>query len=167
MNLTDTSNFFKNLISKTSKKSERKIYEEFVGIISGLKNMDLSEVDFQSIEKEIDLLKLEEETEDRKKFFNKRLNKFKKYLKDEFSFTTEGYFAGIGLTYGIVFGPGVGMTFGIIIGSIINPSEGVAKGMTLGMTFGTSIGIVLGILIGRKMDAEAEKQNRVMKVKVK
>ncbi len=43
MTLKYVSNLFENLIDETSKKSEIKIYQEFIQIITSLENKDLSE----------------------------------------------------------------------------------------------------------------------------
>jgi hypothetical protein len=57
MTLKYVSNLFENLIDETSKKSEIKIYQEFIQIITSLENKDLSENEIKSIEKELDRIK--------------------------------------------------------------------------------------------------------------
>jgi len=149
MNINEASDLLKDLVSQTDRKSELKIYHNFIGILTALKNRDLTREEARSIEEELDLLKLKEYPENKKKYLRRKLNEFKIYLKAEFSLISEGYYTGIGLA--------LGMSFGVAIGaSIFGPSSGSGLGISLGM--------VVGLIIGRTMDSKAEKENRVLKV---
>ena len=151
MNINEATEFFKGLINKTNKKADIKIYEDFIGVLSALKSRELIEEDLDSIEKELNNLKLKANPEKRKKYFMQKLSEFKTYLKKEFSLITEGYYT----TIGIAIGPGFGMVLGLIVLNFLERS--------LGMTYGMMGGMALGYLIGRNLDAKAEKQNQVLK----
>ena len=143
--------FFKGILTQTIKKSEIKIYKNFIGILSDLKNRDLTKEQLRCIEEELENLKLKEIPENRKKYFRRKLNEFQKYLKDEFSLTTKGYYESIGMSMGMVFGISIGA-------SIFGAGSGVSTGLMFGM--------LIGFIIGRYMDSEAEKKNLVLKTKL-
>ena len=143
--------FFESLLKRTDKKSEMKVYKNFIAILSALNNRELTEQQYLSIEKELDNLKLNSNPENKKRYFSKKLNEFKKYLKDELSLVSEGFYTAIGMS--------MGMSFGVAIGASFGESTGIALGI--------SIGMLIGLAIGRKKDAEAEKQGRVLKTTVK
>ena len=148
MTLNNAIIFFESLQRETSKKSEIKIYKEFIEILSDLESKDLLDKEIQSIETTLSNLDLTANTGNRKKHIKRKLNDFKNYLKEEFSFITKGYYSMIGLSIGMCFGIALGTSF-----------FGAASGVSLGMIFGMAIGLA----IGRYKDAEAEKQNRVLK----
>jgi hypothetical protein len=149
MKINEASGLLKSLITETTKKSDIKVYQSFLGILTALKNRELTQEDVRSIEEELDILKLKAYPENRKKYLRRKRDEFKKYLKDEFSLISEGYYTSIGI--------GIGMTMGIAIGtSIFGAESGVALGILFGM--------VIGLVIGRNMDNQAEKENRVLKV---
>lgn len=147
MEINEASEFFESLIAKTDKKSEIKIYTSFVGILYDLKNRNLNANQLQSIEEELNILELKSNPENKKRYFNKKLSKFKAYLKDEFSLITKGFYTVIGMSLGISFG----VTFGTIFKD------------TIGTSIGIAIGLLIGLIIGKYLDSEAEKQNRVLK----
>jgi len=150
MTINNTISFFESLLNKTNKKSEIKIYKDFITILSNLKYRELTEQQYHSIEKELDSLKLKSNPNKKKRYFGKQLNEFKKYLKDELSLISEGYYAAIGI--------GLGMSFGVAIGASFGESIGIALGISFGM--------IIGLVIGRNKDIEAEKQGRVLKTKL-
>jgi len=151
MTINNTIIFFKSILTQTIKKSEIKIYENFIGILSDLKNRDLTKEQLRCIEEELENLKLKEIPENRKKYFRRKLNEFQKYLKDEFSLTTKGYYESIGMSMGMVFGISIGA-------SVFGAGSGVSTGLMFGM--------LIGFIIGRYMDSEAEKKNLVLKTKL-
>ena len=151
MTINNTIIFFKSILTQTIKKSEMKIYENFIGILSDLKNRNLTKEQLRCIEEELENLKLKEIPENRKKYFRRKLNEFQKYLKDEFSLTTKGYYESIGMSMGMVFGISIGA-------SIFGAGSGVSTGLMFGM--------LIGFIIGRYMDSEAEKKNLVLKTKL-
>ena len=72
MTLKNVSDLFENLIDETSKKSEIKIYQEFIQIITSLENKDLSENEIKSIETELDRMKLDSNSLNRRKYYKKQ-----------------------------------------------------------------------------------------------
>jgi hypothetical protein len=153
MNINEASEFFKGLISETKKKSEIKIYNDYLVVLSALKEKELSEEELQSIDKKLNKLDLKANPEKRKKYLKQKFLEITSYLKKEFSLVIEGYYS----TIGIAIGPGFGMVFGMIFLSFIERS--------LGLTYGIMAGMVIGYFIGLNFDAKAEKQNRVLKTK--
>jgi hypothetical protein len=151
MKITEASDLLNDLISLTDNKSEQKVYQSFNGILTYLINRDLSQEEVKSIENELSLLKLKEYPVNKKKYLRRKLNDFKTYLNAEFSFVSEGYYTGIGMS--------LGMTFGVALGaSFIDAGTGTGLGL--------SIGMLIGLIIGRIMDDQAEKDNRVLKLKL-
>jgi len=152
MTINNATKLFENLKSQTQKKSELKIYKEFVEILRALENREMTEVEIQSIETFLSQLELTILPKNNRKYFKKKLNAFKEYLKEEFSLISKGYYAALGI--------GIGMTFGISIGAAFFQ---VGSGVSIGMMFG----MFLGMIVGRYMDSEAEKANRVLITRIK
>ena len=144
MTLKKAFDYFDSLASKTSKKSEIKVYQEFTRIITSLEKRELSETELQSIETQLDALNLNSTSAKSRKYFKKALEQFKKYLKEAFSLTTKEYYAEMGTA--------VGMSFGLLFGVVFLSSFERSAGMSLGMV----IGMVIGLIIGRQMDSQAE-----------
>ncbi|WP_339709406.1 hypothetical protein [uncultured Kriegella sp.] len=142
MTLKNAFDFFESLIAKTSKKSEIKVYQEFIEIITNLEQKDLTENEIHAIETELDSLK--SNLENRKKYFRKALRDFKKYLKDTFSLTTKGHYTTLYGGLGLVFG----LLFGVAILSNLERSLGISLGLIGGM--------VVGSIMGRSKDAQAK-----------
>jgi len=150
MTINNTITFFESLQSQANKKSEIKVYSDFIAILSNLKNRELKDEQYQSIKKELDSLKLKSNPNNKKRYYAKKLNEFKTYLEKEFSLVSEGYYTTIGT--------GIGMSLGVAIGASFGESTGIALGI--------SIGMLIGLAIGRKKDAEAEKQGLVLRSKI-
>ncbi len=150
MTIKEAHIFFESLKATSLKKSERKIYEQFLSILSGLKSKDLSTEEVQWIESELDSLDLRKAQANQKKHFKTALRKFKKYLKDTFTFITKGYYSEMGLALGLNFG----ILFGIIFFSSLERSTGIAVGLAVGMA--------AGVIIGGRLDASAMKEGRVI-----
>jgi hypothetical protein len=149
MNISEAITFLKSILYKTNKKSEIKIYENFVAILTSLKSRDLTNEQLKLIEEELSSLNLKANPENNKKYLKRKLAEFKKYLKDEFSLIPEGYYTAIGMSLGMSFGVAIGVSFG--------ESTGIALGISMGM--------LIGLVIGRRKDEEAKKQNRVLRTK--
>lgn len=150
MTLKNAVNFFESLIAETGKKSETKVYQEFIQIITGLEKRNLSEPEIQSIETELDALDLNSTTKNKKQYFIKALKLFQKYLKDTLSLTSKGYYTNIGL--------GLGLSFGILFGIVF--LSGLER--SLGISLGLSIGMLIGLIIGRYMDAQAKTAGKML-----
>ncbi|MFT5764373.1 MAG: hypothetical protein ACI8X3_001804 [Saprospiraceae bacterium] len=158
MTINEAYNFFKSLRTETDKKSEIKIYGNFIGILSDLENRDFTEEERQSIEKKLDHLVLKVNPKNRRKYFKNTLNKFKIYLHDKFSLISEGYYTALGMSLGMCFGTTFGVFFGI--GFFDGPEQSYGSGM------GLSLGMFIGLLIGHYMDNQVIEQGRVLKTKI-
>ena len=150
MTLQETITFFESLTTETTKKSENKVYEKFVYILTELKNREFSKDEIQSIEKELDSLHLASNPENRKKYFRKALSKFEKYLKDIFSLTSKDYYTNLYMGLGLSFG----LMFGVAILSNLERSLGISLGLVGGM--------LVGLILGRNKDAEAKAAGKML-----
>jgi hypothetical protein len=144
MTLKNAVTHFESLVAETTKKSEIKVYQDFIQILSSLEKRDLSETEIQAIETVLDSLDINTTTAHHKKHYIKALQQFKKYLKDTFSLTTKGYYSNLGV--------GLGMSFGVLFGVVVLGSLERSMGISLGI----SLGMLIGLLIGRHLDAQAE-----------
>ncbi|MFD2565366.1 hypothetical protein [Aquimarina rubra] len=161
MNINEASKFFKNLITETDVKSEIRVYEKFITILSQLEHKNLSEEEEKVIEDRLDTFDVEIPRGDRKKYYRKKLTEFLSFLKKEFSMITEAYYMTLAMSLGMCFGMSLGMTFGIVFGS----GSEVSNGLIYGMTFGMMIGMSIGLAIGASMDAKAKKEGKVLSTK--
>ncbi len=150
MTLQEANDFFEGLINKSTEKSEIKTYEKFLHILTELKSRNFSTNDLQSIESELDRLGIESNPKNRKKYFDKALSNFEKYLKVTFSLTSKGYYTKIGAGLGTSFG----IIFGIVFLTNFERSLGIALGLGVGMT--------IGLAIGRSMDNKAISEGRAL-----
>lgn len=153
MSINETVNYFRNLVNGTVKKTEIRLYEKYIAVLSDLKNKQLSEDQVASIETALNELKLDASTGNRKKYLGKQFDKFSSYLKNEFSLITEGYYTHTGIALGLL----IGIVSGTVFGSVFERS--------LGISLGISFGLLIGVVVGKYLDAAAEKQNRVLKTK--
>ena len=144
---TDEANkFLITLKSQATKRSELKVYDDFIQTLTKLSKRDLSIENIISIESKLDELKLKSNDRNKKKYFRKALNSFKEYLKREFSLVSKGYYTAIGMS--------LGMCFGISLGIPILKGIGTPIGLVSGM--------LIGLIIGVIMDTKAEKEGRVL-----
>ena len=150
MTIQEAYNFFESLKTDTTNKSEIKVYEKFIHILSALKIRTFSNNEIQSIETELEILNLKSNPENRKKHFKKALNKFEQFLKDTFSLTSKGYYTKLG--------SGLGLSFGILFGVVFLSSWERSLGISMGLIGG----MVIGSLIGQSMDAKAKSENRLL-----
>lgn len=144
MTINEAHKFFEGLNDEAKKKSEKKIYEKFISVLSGLKNKDLSAEEVQWIETELDGLNLKSNPKNRKKYYRKAFAKFEKYLKDKLSLTSKGYYTNLGVSLGVLFG----VVAGVLIGERFEKS--------LGISFGISMGMLIGAVIGSRLDLKAK-----------
>ena len=84
MKIKETLNFFLNLKNDSVEKSEIKVYDKYIEILSDLKNRDLTQNQIQSIESELEVLNLNIESDNRKKHFTKKLTEFEKFKRQTF-----------------------------------------------------------------------------------
>ena len=145
MDIKETIDFFLNLKNNSTEKTEIKVYDQYIGILSDLKNRDLTKTQILSIESELGTLNLDMESENRKKYLKQKLSEFQKFLNDKLSLISEGHYTAYGMSFGML----IGVIFQSYIGSY----------SLLG-------GMVIGMVIGGIMDSEARKQGRVLKTKL-
>ena len=143
MTLRKALDYFRSKASETSSKSEIKVYEEFIRVLTKLNERDLSASEIKAIEAELKRLNLDAAVAHKNSYYRKALAQFEKYLKDTFSLTTKGYYTKLGIALGITFG----LLFGVVFLSSLERSMGVSLGISLGM--------FIGLLIGRNFDAQA------------
>ena len=103
------------------------------------------------IENELDAIDLKADVKNQRRYLSKKLESFKAFLKNELFLISEGYYSALGISLGIAFGA----AFGVIFDE------------SIGISYGVSLGLILGLIIGKILDSNAEKQNRVLKVKKK
>lgn len=150
MTLEEAYHLFENLKNETSKKSEVKLFNEFLYILGKMKSRAFTKDEIQSIESELDRLNLRSNPEKGIKYFRKALYKFEKYLKDTFSLISKGYYTRMGV--------GLGSSFGIVFGIVFLSNMERSGGIALGLSFG----MLIGVVIGRSMDAKAKSEDRVL-----
>lgn len=150
MTIQEAISLLKSLTNQTTKKSEIKIYKEFIHILKSLEKRGLSKEEIESIEEKLKDMNLEAAPRYRKRYFKKRLHRFKEFMSESLSLVTKNHYENLYLIIGMVFG----VTFGIIIGETSDKSMGLSLGICLGM--------LIGILIGRSKDAEALREGRVI-----
>ncbi|WP_163714604.1 hypothetical protein [Mangrovibacterium lignilyticum] len=150
MTLQEASDFFERLKTETSTKSEIKIYDRFLYLLSALKSRAFPKEETQSLETELDRLQLASNPDNRKKYFKRALAKFERQLNDRFSLITKGYYTNLGT--------GLGLTFGVLLGVVV--LSGFER--SLGISLGLVIGMLIGLVIGRSMDSKATNEGRVL-----
>lgn len=150
MTLKNAINVFESIKTKTTKKSEIKIYNQFIDILKKLEDREFTTDEIQSIEVELKNLNLKSNPENRKKFFKKALSKFESYLKETFSLTTKGYYTNLSVSFGIL----LGVVVGVLIGQRFEKS--------MSLSFGICIGMFLGAFIGRRKDAQSQAAGNIL-----
>ncbi len=144
MTLKNTIIFFESLKIKTTKKSEIKVYNKFIDILSKLENRAFNANEIKSIETELDNLNLSSNLDNKNKFFKKALSKFENYLKEVFSLTTKGHYTNLSVSFGVLFG----VVLGVLLGQRIEKS--------MALSFSISMGMFIGAFIGKRLDAKAK-----------
>lgn len=153
MKIKETLIFFLNLKNESVEKAEIKIYDKYIGILSDLKNRDLTQNQIEAIETELENLNLNAEPDNRKKDYKQKLFNFRELLKDKLYLVSEGYYAGIGAGIGIV----LGSIFSMLFQSILSAYS---------LLIGINGGMILGMILGGFRDSEAKRQGRVLITKV-
>ena len=144
---------FAELLAKTEKKSEKKVYEQLLGALSSLNERDLSVEQLRSIEEAIDRDLLPEGAAKSAKELKRGSNSFMKYARELLSLIPENYYTGLGMVWGVAFGG--------LISSFLQGFAGIPDG-TSGTGTGIGIGLMAGSVIGYYLDDQAKKQNRVL-----
>ena len=144
MKIQEAINSFESLKKQANKKSEVKLYDKFLGILTGLRHRDFSVEELSDIENQLDSLGLNTTQENRKKHTTKALATFEEYLRNTFALTTKEYYSNLG----VIYGSGIGVVIGVIFGERF--------GKSLGISFGIGFGMLIGLMIGRYMDHKAK-----------
>jgi len=150
MTLKNALNLFNRLVSETNKKSEIKVYRDFIKILTHLENKGFTQAEIQSIETELDNLALNSANTIKIKQLKKSLQQFKKYLKDTFSLITKGHYTNLGIT----FGASIGLVFGVIFLQDLERS--------LGISLGISAGTLIGIIIAGYLESQAKTAGKLI-----
>ncbi len=98
--------FLKKQLSKTQKKSEIKTFEKFIGILTKLKEKELSQEQLEMVENYLKYLELEKIPSFSNEIFKKKLTKFKKYLKNKLGFVPANFYTTWAASFGISFAIG-------------------------------------------------------------
>ena len=145
MKIKEAKTFFEKILEHTAKKSHRKTYNIFLGILNELENKNLAEQDYLNIEEELFRLNLSVDIEDRADYLKQRLREFKSYLRENFGFVIHDYYKEEYTGYGMVIG---------MLSSFIIPP--------LSLTVGFLFGMCIGSAVGEKKDKEAKSEGRVL-----
>ncbi|PLX12881.1 MAG: hypothetical protein C0598_04980 [Marinilabiliales bacterium] len=150
MTIKETYKYLGDLRNRSSNKYETKVYDSFINILLELDKRNFSDNEIQSIESELESLKLKSNPRYTKRYFRKAQGKFEKFLKESFSLTTKRYYTNMGV--------GLGSSFGLMFGiAVLSGFE-----RSLGISLGLSLGMIIGLIIGRSLDAKAAKEGRVI-----
>jgi hypothetical protein len=154
MNLDDYINSFQSFENQTESKAEKRIFQEYIKLLQGVKKKSLTKDQNAKLIKYLKSKSFENKDAHPKKYYRVELNKLIEFLKKEFSFVPINYFTNIWMLYGIMFGSGLGLTFSSAFGS------GVA--IALGLSMGLSLGMIIGIVYGKVKDKEAQERGLVL-----
>ncbi|MEL7002354.1 MAG: hypothetical protein AAFN93_06415 [Bacteroidota bacterium] len=155
MDINEALKLLRSHIIKANKKTEIRMYNGFIEVLTSLKDKNLTKDEFKSIEAELEKIALKSAIYTNKRGLSKEISRFKDYLNHNFSLVTEGYFTILGTAIGVAFGS----TFGVVYGPIFGVEPGIQ------MALGTPFGLIIGLLVGIFLDYQADEQNRVLKVK--
>jgi ElaB/YqjD/DUF883 family membrane-anchored ribosome-binding protein len=144
MTIKNAINLFNRLVSETTKKSEIKVYRDFIEILTNVEKRNLTESEVETLEAELNALELNSTSTNRERHLKKALQQFKKYMKETFSLIPKGYYTSLGIT----FGASIGLLFGIIFLSSLERS--------IGISLGISIGTLIGIIIASYLESQAK-----------
>lgn len=150
MTLQEAYNFLESLKTETTNKSEIRVYEKFLHILSELKTREFTKDEIESIETELKKLNIKPDRANKKPHFIKLLKEFSEFLKGKFSLVTPKYYTKIGLSMGTAFG----VVAGVLIGERLEKSLGIALGISLGM--------LIGLIIGSTMDVHAKTTGKML-----
>ena len=92
MTIQDAYRLMNNELTQAKSKTERKLYGTYVRILASLENKELVHEQIESIHKRLTSLDLEQETQNKRKYYKQQLSAFQSFLKKEFSFTPVKHF---------------------------------------------------------------------------
>ncbi|MFD2566773.1 helix-turn-helix domain-containing protein [Pseudotenacibaculum haliotis] len=136
--------YLKKQLSKTSEKSEIKTFERFIGILTKLREKNLDPEQIEGIERYLEYLELEKIPSFNNEIFKRKLNLFKKYLKNKLRFVPANYYTALTAGFGIAFATGFA----------------VQTNIDTPIKIGVISAAVLLIIIGIAIDSSIKKQNR-------
>lgn len=139
--------FLKKQLSKTNDKSEIRTFNNFIALLSNLKEKELTQEQLSAIESYIQYLELEKIPSYSNELFDKKLKQLKKYLKTKLRFVPKNHYTTIGICFAIPFAIGFAFT---------------ANGISMNHKIGIAVValLLIGIGIGKIIDLKIIKQNR-------
>lgn len=150
MKLQQARKLLEDLKGETEKKSELKIYDQFVEVLVALNLRKFSNEEVKGIEAKLDKLEQVSQSKRKKRMVAGVLEKFETYLKDTFSLTTKKHYTKLGM--------GLGCAFGLLFGTVVLGSFE----RSMGISVGAALGLAIGLTIGRSMDKKAEEEGKVL-----
>ena len=142
------------LLARSEEKSEKKVYEQLLGVLNDLKGRDLSSEQLPLIEKAIEQLTMQGASS---KELKKKSQQFLVLVRKTLSLIPEGHYVALGLVFGVA--------FGAAFGPVLQRMTGLGLG-TSGTGLGVGLGMIAGLMIGSYLDDEAAKKNRVLKTSI-
>lgn len=140
---------FHRFAAKATKRSDIRIYQEFIRILSNLENRELTQAETESIESKLDAMEL---TGPVKKIVHYRtaLRRFERYLLESFSFVTKGYYKKRGIAFGAV--------LGVVVGTVwLSDFE-----RSIGISLAVSVGTLLGIIVADYLESRAKSSGKLI-----
>lgn len=136
--------FLKKQLNKTNKKSEIKTFENFISILTRLKEKEISPEQQEGIESYLHYLELEKIPSFSNEIFKKKLTQFRKYLKNKLGFVPTNYYTTLALSFGVSF----------------TVSFSIQKNIDLTIKIGVISAVILVIAIAVMIDSRIKRQNR-------
>jgi hypothetical protein len=142
---------FEDLLAKTEKRSEKKVYQQLLAVLHDLKERELSLEQLQLIEEAITPLLIPTRNS---KELNRSNRRFISFVSKTLILIPEGHYTALGLAMGVALGAS--------IAAIFQGLTGMPQGNS-GTGLGVGIGLIIGCIIGSYLDVDAAKKNRVLK----
>jgi len=144
--LEETKALFESKSNEATKKYHVKIYREFAKLCHILIKRPLTEDQKSTIDEELKSYRLKALEENTYSKHKKKLNRFKKFLRERYGWVTSGYYTTLFMILGMVLGQSIGLS--------IHPSTGLAIGLGAGMS--------VGMALGAWRDQALKKENKVL-----
>ena len=146
MTLEETKSFFESKSKEATRKFHKRTYKGFAELCHILIDRPLTEIERNTIELELKAYRLKALEENTYAKNKKKLNRFKKFLRERFGWVTSGYYTTLFMILGMVLGQSIGLS--------IHPSTGLAIGLGTGMS--------VGMALGAWRDQALKKENKVL-----
>ncbi len=131
--------FLKKQLFKTIDRAEFKTFENFIKILSNLKEKELSQEQLDNIEIYIKYLALEKIPSFNNEIFKQKLASFKKFLRRKMKFVPYNYYTTFGVSFAISFAVGFGIDAGISITNKLIVISAVSLLIFIGIIIDASI----------------------------